>query len=324
MPTPNIEATVQARLAEERAAEATVEAKAQAMAKAMVEATAEAAPTATPVPSTPEVKAVAKVEVEPSPTKEPPKPEPTKPSTPTEVPPTVLPTTVPPTSTATPTATLLPTPTPTQAPPTATATPTPTPTQVPPTATPIPSTQVGGRLTIDTVWTIDQSPYLIIDTLQIPIDITLTIEEGVTIKADTGIGDSFVVFGTLVGEGTIENPITFDANGSNLFNVESATNAMFGSLTHAELKNGQSIFPLLDEVPSGVVHVSKSTITNMTGLSWFWPHPTGIVVSSNVFHNSAGFVLFRSDNISIFNNKIVSKEGSDSWLLILFRLKGQG
>ena len=82
---------------------------------------------------TPEAKVVAKVEVEPSPTKEPPKPEPTNPSTPTEMPPTVIPTTVPPT--ATPTATLTPTPTPTQAPPTATpvqptstATPTPTPT----------------------------------------------------------------------------------------------------------------------------------------------------------------------------------------------------
>jgi tetratricopeptide (TPR) repeat protein/S1-C subfamily serine protease len=52
IPSPNIEATVQARLAEERAVEATVEAKAQAMAKAMVEATAQAAPTATPAPPT--------------------------------------------------------------------------------------------------------------------------------------------------------------------------------------------------------------------------------------------------------------------------------
>jgi len=65
---------------------------------------------------TPEAKVVAKVKVEPSPTKEHPKPEPTKPSTPTEVPPTVIPTTVPPTATLTPT----------QVPPTPTATPLPT------------------------------------------------------------------------------------------------------------------------------------------------------------------------------------------------------
>jgi hypothetical protein len=52
-PTPDTEATVQARLNEERAAEATVEAKAHAMAKAMVEATAQAVPTATPIPPSP-------------------------------------------------------------------------------------------------------------------------------------------------------------------------------------------------------------------------------------------------------------------------------
>jgi len=44
--TPNIEATVQARMAEERAIEATVEAKAQAITKAMAEATAQAVSTA--------------------------------------------------------------------------------------------------------------------------------------------------------------------------------------------------------------------------------------------------------------------------------------
>ena len=52
-PTPDIEATVQSRLNEERATEATVEARAQTMAKAMVEATAQAAPTAMPLPPTP-------------------------------------------------------------------------------------------------------------------------------------------------------------------------------------------------------------------------------------------------------------------------------
>ena len=84
----------------------------------------------------PEAKVVAKVEVEPTPTKEPPKPEPTKPSTPKP-----SPTEASPTATATPKATELPYP-PTQVPPNATPTPkaipTATPTQVPPSATPTP------------------------------------------------------------------------------------------------------------------------------------------------------------------------------------------
>jgi tetratricopeptide (TPR) repeat protein len=46
----DIEATVEAKLAEDQAAEATVEARARVVAKAMVEPTAQAAPTATPSP----------------------------------------------------------------------------------------------------------------------------------------------------------------------------------------------------------------------------------------------------------------------------------
>jgi len=52
-PLPEIDATLAARVVEERVAEATVEAKLQAMAKTIVEATAQAVPTATPVPPSP-------------------------------------------------------------------------------------------------------------------------------------------------------------------------------------------------------------------------------------------------------------------------------
>ena len=48
-----IDATVAAKVVEERVAEATVEAKLQAMAKTIVEATAQAVPTATPIPPSP-------------------------------------------------------------------------------------------------------------------------------------------------------------------------------------------------------------------------------------------------------------------------------
>ena len=52
-PLPDIDATVKARVTEERAVEATVQAKAQTMAKAIVQATVEAASTMTPIPLTP-------------------------------------------------------------------------------------------------------------------------------------------------------------------------------------------------------------------------------------------------------------------------------
>ena len=52
-PLSEIDATVAAKVVEERVAEATVEAKLQAMAKTIVEATAPAVPTATPIPPSP-------------------------------------------------------------------------------------------------------------------------------------------------------------------------------------------------------------------------------------------------------------------------------
>ena len=107
----DIEATVEARIQEERVAEATAEARIQAAAKVMVEATAQAG--------------LATTLVSPNPT-----------SSATAVPPSPTATLVPPTATPT----YTPTPTATPVPPTATPTytPTPTATPVPPTATPIP------------------------------------------------------------------------------------------------------------------------------------------------------------------------------------------
>ena len=52
-PLSEIDATVAAKVVEERVAEATVEAKLQAMAKTIGEATAQAVPTATPIPPSP-------------------------------------------------------------------------------------------------------------------------------------------------------------------------------------------------------------------------------------------------------------------------------
>ena len=80
-----VEATVEARLKEERAAEATVGARAQTMAKAMVEATAQAAPTSTPVPPT---ATPVPPTPTPSPTATPIPPTPTPSPTATPIPPT--------------------------------------------------------------------------------------------------------------------------------------------------------------------------------------------------------------------------------------------
>jgi len=134
-PTPDIEATVESRLIEEKNINASLEATAESMAKLMIEATSLAIPTATPTPE-PTV----------TPTPEPtvtPTPEPTVTPTP-EL--TVTPTPEP-TATPTPEPTATPRPEPTATPrPEPTATPTPEPTATPtpePTVTPTPVASIG-------------------------------------------------------------------------------------------------------------------------------------------------------------------------------------
>jgi hypothetical protein len=81
-------------------------------------------------------------------------------------------------------------------------------------------TEVSGKIETDTTWTLANSPYLVIDSIEIVKNKTLTIEPGVEIKiyksdgiADLG-GISFIVSGTIKAEGTEEKTIKFSGKKS--------------------------------------------------------------------------------------------------------------
>ena len=224
-----------------------------------------------------------------------------------------------PTSTEVPTVTATPLPEPTTAAPTSTPTPighaTATPTSVPvatptstptPTPTPEPYTEVAGMLKADTTWTLGQSPYLIIDTIQIPPAITLTIEAGVTISAQ---GGAFLVHGSLIAEGKSETPITFDGFSPNLISCAGSPDTMLVSLNHTHIKNGQyRIWDAVGARCGGVLRLSNSTITNISGSSYL---PAGqqreMIISNNIFHDSAGFDIRSEHPLTISNNRFLGE-----------------
>jgi hypothetical protein len=70
-----------------------------------------------------------------------------------------------------------------------------------------PPTEVSGTVAEDTVWTKDQSPYLIRSTITISPNVILTIEPGVEIFIVQN--QDFIVDGTLRAVGNEENPIVF-------------------------------------------------------------------------------------------------------------------
>jgi hypothetical protein len=64
----------------------------------------------------------------------------------------------------------------------------------------------GGIVDNDLTLTVDESPYIILDDIVVPPDVTLTIEPGVTVAFADGV--SLFVEGRLLAEGTVGHPIT--------------------------------------------------------------------------------------------------------------------
>ncbi|MFA5773665.1 MAG: hypothetical protein WC908_03270 [Candidatus Paceibacterota bacterium] len=75
------------------------------------------------------------------------------------------------------------------------------------------STTIDTDITENTTWMIDESPYLIKNAIHIEEGVTLTIEPGVVVKFKAGeypySGTSLDISGTIIAEGTENNPIYF-------------------------------------------------------------------------------------------------------------------
>jgi parallel beta-helix repeat protein len=70
--------------------------------------------------------------------------------------------------------------------------------------------EVGGLITRDTTWTLDESPYHLVNSLLIKENATLTIEPGVVVNIEPNLG--IEVRGTLIAIGTKDRMITFTSS----------------------------------------------------------------------------------------------------------------
>jgi parallel beta-helix repeat protein len=75
-----------------------------------------------------------------------------------------------------------------------------------------PSNMVSGEITVDTTWTLSNSPYIVLDNVSVGIGVTLRIEPGVVVEFKDRT--SLTINGTLMAEGNQTNMITFTSNNS--------------------------------------------------------------------------------------------------------------
>ena len=72
------------------------------------------------------------------------------------------------------------------------------------------ATYVEGVITQDTVWTLIDSPFIVVNNITVPSGVTLTIEPGVEVRF--GGNFSLNVAGRLIAQGTEDRMITFTSN----------------------------------------------------------------------------------------------------------------
>ena len=154
-------------------------------------------------------------------------------------------------------------------------------------------TEVQGIVASDQVWTVKNSPYLIVDTIQIPSGVTLTIEPDVEVRSTrSASGAMFLVHGELYAHGTSTRPILFEGTeASDFFSGKGSNAQSLVDLEYVAIRNGRSLWPATGHQQYGTFRLRNSQITNISGFSYIWYPGQDVHVEYNSFVDSAGFSI---------------------------------
>ncbi|MEM3640343.1 MAG: hypothetical protein QXH37_00225 [Candidatus Bathyarchaeia archaeon] len=131
-------------------------------------------------------------------------------------------------------------------------------------------TYIGGIIWENTTWTLENSPYIITETVQIPENVTLTIEPGVTVIRPTS-GDMFLLHGRIEAHGTFVNKIIFDGGGnSNFFSPKKSVASSFLNLSYCIIRNGLSLWPPTGYEQYGSLSIKYCELIDLASYSYIW------------------------------------------------------
>ncbi len=158
-------------------------------------------------------------------------------------------------------------------------------------------TYVYDDISVNDTWTEADSPYIVNDSIAIETGVTLTIEQNVTVMVDSGEG--ILVGGTILADGTTDQPITFTANGTGYAGFwvgltlnETSTASVFDNVIIEYVYEGLNI-DMADVTTISNVDVLYSSYV---GINWeFSGDLTTTMTNVNVSHGSYGIALWGYD-----------------------------
>lgn len=181
------------------------------------------------------------------------------------------------------------------------------------------ATDVGGVISVNTVWTVSNSPYIVKSNLLLEAGAELIIEPGVEIKFEPSVG--LWIYGTFKAQGTAESRILFTSNNSSpqrgdwrgvLFGAEDSYIANDkGSYLSGSILNFCTIeyaAPLDSQIPAIKVNNSSVYIENLIlrhtgsnrGLDYTTAKQTNTIIKNCEFIDIYGSnMLFNSGKASI-------------------------
>lgn len=161
-------------------------------------------------------------------------------------------------------------------------------------------TQVGGILWDNTTWTLTNSPYTVTNTVQIPSNVSLTIQAGVIVisnvpvytNRDNGYGNMFLINGVIVAHGTADKKIVFDGNGkANFFSSAGSNASAFADLDYCIIRNGSSFW----WDGHGHFNLTRSELSDLSFESYVWYPERDVYIMYNKFTDSSGFSIGHRD-----------------------------
>jgi len=176
------------------------------------------------------------------------------------------------------------------------------------------STEVGGIIQSDVKMTIENSPYSITSTLQIPENVTLKIDPGVTVTFNSTDSAMFLVHGRVEAHGTPSNKVTIICvDRSFFFDMAGAPSDCSVSLDYCVLKHGLGICQNI----SGSLNLTNSEIIDLADPNWGdwgystkWGLENEIHIEHNMFIDVKGFRLdWPKENIYIRYNLFKGNNG---------------